>query len=123
MQPVIEFDIRTSLGRTGLADHHIRSDREDKLTSGEIIEGLASLVKYLKPQDWMVWRFGTFVLPTGPKGQRALGVPVAVELGSALKILSRCEGFDKFLQAFENPVQFDDTLFEARMARWCIERP
>jgi hypothetical protein len=123
MQSDTEFDIRTPVGRDGLAHYHITSDRQDTLTAGEILDGLACLVNRLKPRDWMIWRYGGFALPTGHKSQRWLTVPEAVELGSALQVVSRCDGFPVFIQGFENPAQFDDAFFEARLARWCVERP
>ncbi len=123
MQSQSEFDIRTPVGRERLAERHIISNREDKLASAEIVDGLASLVKHLQPRDWMVWRYGGFALPAGYKNQRWLAVPEAVELGSALQILSRCDNFAALLRGFENPTQFDDALFEVRMARWCVQRP
>jgi hypothetical protein len=36
--------------------------------------------------------------------------------------LSHCEHFTELLAGFDNPTQFDDTLFEVRAARWCLER-
>jgi|GEM_PF-3285676 len=123
MQEDSEFDIRTPVGRDRLAQRHIVSDRRDKLTVDEIVGGLASLVRYLRSQDWMVWCYGGFVLPSGHKSRRWLPVPEAVELGSALQILSRCDNFVALLRGFENPTQFDDAFFEVRMARWCFELP
>ena len=123
MQSDSEFDIRTPVGRDRLAERHIISDREGKLAAAEIVDSLASLVNHLQPRDWMVWRYGGFALPAGHKNQRWLAVPEAVELGSALQILSRCDNFAALLRGFDNPTQFDDALFEVRMARWCVERP
>ena len=112
-----EFDIRTPVGRDRLAEHHIFSDREDNLAASEIVDGLAFLVKHLRPRDWMIWRYGGFALPSGDKSQRWLTLPEAVELGSALQVLSRYENFAALLKGFDNPTQFDDALFEVRMAR------
>ena len=62
-----EFDIRTSVGRQALAERHVRSDRDDTLQVGEIAAGLTSLVNHLGSRDWMVWRYGGFVLLAGAK--------------------------------------------------------
>ena len=123
MQSDTEFDIRTPVGRDCLTYHHTASNRQDSLMAGEILDGLAFLVNHLGPRDWMIWRYGGFALQTGHKSQRWLTVPEAVELGSALQVVSRYDGFPVFIAGFENPAQFDATFFEARMARWCIERP
>jgi hypothetical protein len=118
-----EFDIRTPVGRQALAERHVRSDRDDTLQVGEIAAGLTSLVNHLGSRDWMVWRYGGFVLPAGAKHQRLLAVPEAVELSAGLQALSHCENFSALLGGFDNPTQFDDALFEVRIARWCVERP
>jgi len=123
MHAQAEFDIRTPAGRDMLAQHHTASDRQDHLTSDEIVNNLASLVHFLGPQEWMIWRYSGFIVPTGHKSHRPLNVVDAVELGLTLQIVSRCYGFLEFLKGFANPTQFDDTLFEARIARWCLERP
>ena len=123
MHAQAEFDIRTSLGRNALAQHHLASDRQDQLTPDEIVNGLASLVHFLGLQEWMIWRYSGFVVPTGQKSHRSFNVVDAVELGLTLQRVSRCDGFLEFLKGFGNPTQFDDSLFEARMARWCLERP
>lgn len=123
MESDSEFDIRTPEGCDRLAEHHVNSQRQDSLTTAEIADGLGSLVSHLGPKDWMVWRYGGFAIPAGHKHQRWLAVPEAVELGSALEAVSRCENFGALLQGFENPAQFDDALFETRIARWCVERP
>ena len=67
-----EFDIRTAVGRQALAERHILSDRNDTLQVGEITAGLTSLVNHLGPREWMIWRYGGFVLPAGAKHQRLL---------------------------------------------------
>lgn len=123
MEAEAEFDIRTLLDRDRLAQHHIASDRQDQLKADEIVNGLASVVRHLGARDWMIWRYGGFVVPTGRKSQRFLDVVQAVELGQALEVVSRCDGFTELLTGFENPTQLDDAIFEAQMARWCFERP
>ena len=123
MPPDNEYDIRTPIGREALAERHILSDRNDALQIGEIVDGLTSLVNHLGSRGWMVWRYGGFVLQAGQKNQRFLAIPEAVELGASLQVLSRCEDFGALLRGFDNPTQFDDTLFEVRIARWCVERP
>jgi hypothetical protein len=37
--------------------------------------------------------------------------------------VSNCQGFEELLDGFSNPTQFEDSMFEAQMARWCLERP
>ncbi|MGH9879694.1 MAG: hypothetical protein ACRD5H_18860, partial [Nitrososphaerales archaeon] len=123
MAPSPEFDIRTHTGRQGLAQHHPTTERQDALTSSEIVDGLASLVNYLGSQDWMIWRYGWFALPSGPNIQRGLSVPEAVKLGLSLRLVSHCHRFSKLLEGFNNPSQFDDTCFEAEMASWCVKLP
>jgi hypothetical protein len=122
MHAQAEFDICTSPGRGKLAQHHIASDRQDQLTTEQIINGLADLVNFLGLRDWMIWSHGGFVVPIGHRSQRLLNVVDAVELGQTLRLVSRCDGFSEFLKGFANPTQFDDTFFEARIARWCLER-
>ena len=116
------FDIREESGCESLAKHHIKSNRDDRLTYNEIVRGLQALVKFLGLLDWMVWRFGCFVVPAGHKHTRILGVAQAVSLGAALESVSVCEGFEELILGFNNPTQFDDTSFEAQMADWCLKQ-
>jgi hypothetical protein len=53
----------------------------------------------------------------------SVNVPEAVELGAGLQVLSRCKNFGALLRGFDNPTQFDDALFEVRIAHWCVELP
>ena len=118
-----EFDIRTPLGRERLAQYHVASGRQDQLALTEIVGALESLVHHLGTRDWMTWRHDGFMVPTGDKSQRLLDVVQAVDLGHALGALARCDGFIELLRGFDNPSQFDDSIFEAQMARWCLDQP
>lgn len=118
-----EFDIRTPLGRERLAQYHVASGRQDQLALTEIVDALESLVHRLGTRDWMIWRYGGFIIPTGDKSQRLVDVVEAVDLGHTLAILAQCDGFNELLRGFDNPSQFDDSIFEAQMARWCLDQP
>lgn len=123
MQPHIEFDIRSLLGRKDLSRHYVTTERLDTLTADEILRGLTCLVNHLGSRDWMIWRDLGFVLPAGPKIQQMLTIPEAVELGSALEDVSRSDGFLELVRGFDNPSQFYDAFFEARIASWCVKQP
>ncbi|MEC4888969.1 MAG: hypothetical protein RI101_02810 [Nitrospira sp.] len=118
-----EFDIRTPIGRDRLAQYHTASCRQDQLALEEIVDALESLVHQLGTRSWMIWRCGGFSIPTGHKSHRQLDIAEAVDLGHTLSILARCDGFDEFLRGFNNPTQFADSIFEAQMARWCLNQP
>lgn len=123
MQPLIEFDIRSPVSRKDLSCRYVTTERLDSLTADEILSGLTCLVNHLGPRDWMIWRDLGFVLPTGPKAQQMLTIPEAVELGFALEDVSRSDGFLEFIRGFDNPPQFYDAFFEARIASWCVKQP
>jgi len=123
MDQIAKFDIRTSAGRESLAQHHLASDSQDNLTLTQVVDGLWSLVNYLGPRDWMLWQYGGFVVPMGHRTTRLFTLPAAVALGSALHAVSTCQGFADLLQGFDNPTQFDDTIFEVHTAQWCLQRP
>ena len=117
------FDITTPAGRRGLAEHHPLISRNGSLAVDEIERGLGSLVEYLGPQPWMTWRWGAFSIPTGRRSTRVTDAGEAAQLGLDLAAVAHCDNFVATLQGVANPPQFDDSMFEVRMARWCIELP
>ena len=116
------FDITVAAGRRDLAQRHVSNPRDDTLTAPQIETGLESLILYLGPQPWMIWRWGGFNVPTGGRSTRLTDAGEAARLGLDLATVAHCEGFDEFVKGFRNPTQFDDSMFEAQMARWCVER-
>ena len=120
--PDTSFDITTAAGRRGLAERHVSNSRDDTLTAPQITTGLESLVSYLGAQPWTIWRWGGFNVPTGSKSTRLTDTGQAAQLGLDLAAVAHCEGFRDLLKGFGNPTQFDDSMFEAQMARWCIQR-
>lgn len=119
----LAFDITTAAGRRDLAGRHVSIPRDDTLSAAQIESGLESLVEYLGPQPWMTWRWGGFNIPNGHRSTRATNAGEAAQLGLDLAAVAHCRGFAELLKGFGNPTQFDDAMFEARMARWCLERP
>jgi hypothetical protein len=97
MDQIAKFDIRTSAGREALAQHHLTSNRQENLTLTQVVDGLWALVNYLGPQDWTLWQFGGFVVPTGHMSTKLFTLPAAVELGSALHAVADCQGFADLL--------------------------
>jgi hypothetical protein len=117
------LDITTARGRRDLAHRHVSIPRDDSLTIFEIESGLEALVAHLGPQAWMTWRWGAFSIPVGHRSTRSTNAGEAAQLGLDLAALAHCHGFAHLLGGFRNPTQFDDSIFEARMARWCLQRP
>jgi hypothetical protein len=102
-------------------DRRLLAERErrrgqSKFTAGQIVRGLAALSKYLGSPDWLVYRYGAFILRPRPRHQWPMGLDTAVELGHTLDQLSPYEGFSQFIQGFTNPTQFEDAILEARVA-------
>lgn len=123
MSDAPSFDIRQPGARRDLARHHLSLPLADaSLSVDKISRGLDGLVAALGPTEWMTWQFGGFRLPTGVNGSQLLGAGEAARLGLDLEALAGQENVDRLLAGFRNPTQFDDSVFEAKMARWCLDR-
>jgi hypothetical protein len=119
---VSSFDITTADGCRGVAERHVSIPRDDALSVNEVEDGLRSLVQYLGRQPWMTWQWGAFSIPTGHRSTRVTNAGEAAQLGLDLAAVAHCDNFGELLKGFANPTQFDDSMFEVRMARWCLER-
>jgi hypothetical protein len=111
------FDIRIEKDRISLSDFlPVFDGTTFHFTRDDFITGLASSAHYLKNPDWMVYHWGCFVAPVGPKNKLILSLNQLVTLGLQLKRLSCFENFESLIASFRNPSQFEDTLFEVKVA-------
>lgn len=88
----------------------------------ETLASIEALRSYLSSPRWLTWRpdIGSgFLVPAGDGDSYFLSILEAVGLGLQLGRLERCPGFDQFIGGFQNPPQFQDTLFEATAADLC----
>lgn len=117
------FDARSSANREELSDCLLSAEqRRPSLSKEDILQGLEAVSEHLGRPEWLVFRYGTFVVPAGEKRKLAFGLSQTVELGLRLRRLSRFVGFEEFVKGFGNPVQFHDACFEAKIADWCTSR-
>lgn len=82
----------------------------------DFLSGLASAALYLGNPNWMVYQWGCFILHVGVQSQLILSLDQVVALGLQLQRLSRFENFEGLIAGFRNPPQFEDTLFEVKVA-------
>lgn len=113
------LDIRQADDRATPAQRAEAGDGD--LEVGEAKRGLESLVANLGPSEWMRHRFGAFNVPTGAD-LLPMRLSEAVRLGLNLDAVRLCSGFDVLLAGFDNPTQFEATMFEVEIARWCHQR-
>jgi hypothetical protein len=111
------FDIRRSADREELASHLPTFDaRTFRFPRDVFVEGLAQAASFLNNPDWLVYQWGALEALQS-RGQRYhVDLERIVELGLQLRDLATCAGFPVVLAGFNNPTQFNDTLFEVRVA-------
>lgn len=113
------FDLRLSKDREALADLLPTIDNQTySVPRQTFIEALADFSTFLGNPDWMIYQWGSLhPIPAG-HSSLVLNLYDACELGVHLKCLSQFANFDKFLEGFLNPTQFQDARFEAKVAYW-----
>lgn len=113
------FDLRLSKDREALADLLPTIDNQTySVPRQTFIEALADFSTFLGNPDWMIYQWGSLrPIPAG-HSSLVLNLYDACELGGHLKCLSQFANFDKFLEGFLNPTQFQDARFEAKVAYW-----
>lgn len=113
------FDLRLSKDREALADLLPTIDNQTySVPRQTFIEALADFSTFLGNPDWMIYQWGSLrPIPAG-HSSLVLNLYDACELGVHLKCLSQFANFDKFLEGFLNPPQFQDARFEAKVAYW-----
>ena len=111
------FDIRIEKDRISLSRFLPEFDgRIFNFAKSDFIAGLASAALYLGNPDWMVYRWGCFVIPTGYKTKLIFSLDQLITLGLQLQRLSHFENFADLISGFHNPSQFEDTRFEVQVA-------
>jgi hypothetical protein len=106
------FDIRIHEHREALADLLPTIDnRTFQLRQQEFIDALADLAFFLKNPGWLIYQWGCFVpVPTGRNTNLVFSLPDAVELGIQLRHFSQYKNFDRLMEGFFNPTQFEAKL-------------
>lgn len=111
------FDCNLEKGRLELADLLPKID-DITLTIDRVsfIEPLATVSRFLGAPDWLVYQWGSFrPFKAGPH-KLVFSLPQVLDVGVHLRALSAYENFNVMLKGFSNPTQFEDTLFEAKVA-------
>ena len=111
------FDIRKEVERSALADLLPKIDQTQfNITHGEFLNALEAVSSLLKNPDWLVYQWGSFrPFDAGP-AKLILSLKDVISLGIQLRWLCKFTNFDMLLGGFFNPPQFEDTLFEVRVA-------
>jgi len=111
------FDLRLKKDREALACHLPSIDNRIISVSKEaFVDSLENLAAILRDPVWMIYQYGSLRPISVGYGKRVFSLPDAIELGIQLRRLSGFKNFDRLLVGFDNPVQFEDTLFEAQVA-------
>ena len=111
------FDIRKQVERSALADLLPKIDQAQfNITREEFLDALEAVSSFLKNPDWLVYQWGSFrPFDAGP-AKLILSLKDVITLGLQLRCLCKFINFDMLLGGFFNPPQFEDTLFEVRVA-------
>jgi hypothetical protein len=83
-----------------------------------LFDALESYVEYF-PGEQMATVYSGGTVRFGSHGYHLLEL---LELVGDLKSMSSCEGFDDLIAGFRNAPQFRSTIYEAKRAKWCLER-
>jgi len=118
------FDIRVKADREALADHLPFIDHtEFKVSRSEFLCALEDAADFLKKPVWLVYEYGSFRPFNAGQGNLVLGLIDIVLLGMQLSRLSGFRGFEMLMSGFFNPPQFEDTVFEVKVAHFCSILP
>jgi hypothetical protein len=124
--PVIDraFDIRVPEDRERLADLlPVIDGRSFSINQQDFLDALESLNRWLRFPERLVYQWGILgPIPTG-RENIVLSIDQAVELGQQLLLLETLPGFDRLTAGFQNPRQFEDTRFEAKVGATFVRLP
>jgi len=82
----------------------------------QFIDAISVVARFLNNPEWLVYQWGSFRPFDAGLSQLLLGLTEVVNLGIQLQALCDCENFESLLEGFLNPTQFQDTLFETKVA-------
>lgn len=105
-------------------------DRKQALDSAAFLPELHSLllahledyVRFLGDSSWQTVYGGGLIVPTSGRRGVSFNLADAMTLTRTLVRLEDIPGFPGFLAQFKNPSQIAATIFEARVAEWCLDR-
>lgn len=106
-------------------------DCEELLRKADQLDPLGSLVgkyldKYLAlfPSDeWRkLYNHGTINVKIGEKQHAGFRLQELLEVTQTLEKLRSSSGYDRLIAGFRNPTQIKATMFEIKVAEWCLSR-
>lgn len=111
------FDIREEAAREALADHlPVIDETHFKIPRSEFLRALEDVAGFLKRPDWLVYQWGFFRPFNAGSMNLILGLKDVIVLGIQLRRLSKFSNFEMLMSGFFNSPQFEDTLFEVKVA-------
>ena len=111
------FDIRVKADRESLADLLPVIDQTHfKISRSEFLCALEDVATFLNKPEWVIYEWGSFRPFSAGQTNLVLGLEEIILLGTQLRRLSKFRGFEMLLSGFFNPPQFEDTLFEVKVA-------
>lgn len=120
-----ELDVRNASDRDALIAVVCRQPGAIQHQLQQVTQGVEFLAHFFPQADWLrmsPYSGGSFQVKIGPKATSSFPLDNAVQLGLQLGRLQMCDGFASFLRGFNNPSQFFDSVFEAAMAAFCLEK-
>jgi hypothetical protein len=119
-----QFDIRRAVDRHALSAVLPTIDGVTFQIPGDrFIALLARFAEWLQNPDWLIYRYGAFLLGTQTRPYGPVSLPTVIELADRLERLSEFPGFCHLLNGFRNVTQFHDALFESRVAALFVGLP
>ena len=118
------FDIRKESDRLALVDLLPTIDNTlFTISRNDFLNALANVAIFLNNPSWLVYQWGSFVPFDAGPAKLVLSLKEIVDLGMQLSCLSKYHNFDRLLAGFSNPPQFEDTLFEVKVAYFFASLP
>lgn len=120
-----ELDLHVASDRDALVDAIARQVGTVQHSPADIVSGITVLASLFPGADWLrlsPYMGGSLQVRVGVKATASFPLNNAISLGLQLDHLRQCDGFDRFLQGFNNRTQFFDSVFEAAMADYCLGR-